>query len=56
MFAVAGEIEAVGSGLTFIVLEAVAVHPFASVAVTKYVVVEAGETIIDEEFAPVFHE
>jgi hypothetical protein len=35
MVTVAGEIAAVGSGFTFTVLEAEAVHPFASVAVTE---------------------
>ena len=34
ILAVAGEIEAVGSGLTLTVRDVVAVHPFASVTVT----------------------
>jgi len=37
-------IEGVGSGLTVIVFDAVAVHPSALVTVTVYVVVTIGET------------
>ena len=35
MLTVAGEIAAVGGGLTFIIREVEAVHPFASVTVTE---------------------
>ena len=38
----------VGEGLTVIGLVAVAVHPFAAVPVTVYVVVVAGETVIGD--------
>ena len=37
----------VGSGLTVIVYEAVALHIAASVTVTVYMVVMAGETVMD---------
>ncbi len=56
MLTVAGEIAAVGKGLTFTVLEAEAVHPLASVTVTEYDVVDEGETVIDTVDAPVLHE
>ena len=49
-------IEAVGGELTVTVLEAVAVHPLLSVAVTLYVVVEAGETVMEELVEPLLHE
>ena len=56
MFTVAGEMDAVGSGLTFTVRDVDAVHPFTSVTVTEYVVVETGETVIETVVAPVLHE
>ncbi len=56
MLTVAGEITADGFGLTVTVLEAVAVHPFASVTVTVYVVVVEGETVISFVKTPVLHE
>lgn len=45
-----------GSGLTFTVLEAVAVHPPVPVTVTLYVVVEVGLTVMLALTDPVFHE
>jgi hypothetical protein len=47
----ATEIEGVGSGLTVIVVEVVAVQPSALVTVTVYVVVVIGETL-PEAFVP----
>jgi hypothetical protein len=44
---------AVGAALTVTVCEAVAVQPLASVTVTEYEVVAAGETVIDGVVAPV---
>jgi hypothetical protein len=45
----------VGSALTVTVPLAVAEHPDALVAVTVYVVVDAGETVIDAVVAAVLH-
>lgn len=53
---VAGEMPAEGRGFTFTVLEADAVHPFASVAVTVYEVVVVGLTVILAEVDPLLHE
>ena len=51
----ATKIAAAGNGLTVMVVLAVAVHPFALVTVTVYVVVPAGVTVIAEVVAPVLH-
>jgi len=53
---VGGATVTTGVGLTVIVAEAVLVHPLASVPVTVYEVVDAGETVILVVVAPVFHE
>ena len=47
-------IDGVGSGFTVTVLDATAVQPVGEVAVTVYVVVLIGETVIPEVTAPVF--
>jgi hypothetical protein len=53
--AVAGEIAAVGGGLTVTVLLAVAVQVLAAVTVTVYVVVDTGETVMAAVFAALLH-
>ena len=45
-----------GGGGTVMVVVAVPVHPVTSVAVTVYVVVALGDTMIDAAVAPVLHE
>ena len=45
----------VGSGVTVMVVVAVAEQRFALVTVTVYTVVIAGETIMDAVVAPVLH-
>ena len=44
-----------GSGFTVTVVEHELVHPFASVTVTVYVVVEVGLTVIEAVVADVLH-
>ena len=46
---------AVGSGFTVTVCDATAVQPLASVTVTLYAVVLAGDTVMLAVVAPVFH-
>ena len=46
----------VGAAPTFTVWEALAEQPFRSLTVTLYVVVDAGDTVIDCVVAPVDHE
>jgi hypothetical protein len=41
-----------GRGLTITVIMFNAVHPFASVTVTEYVVVVVGATVAEEAFPP----
>ena len=48
----AGEIEIMGIGLTTREIVFVLVHPIASTPVTEYVVVTAGETVIEFEIVP----
>ena len=50
-----GETEAFGNAFTVTVEIAAAVHPFAAVTVTVYIVVAAGLTVMDAVVAPVFH-
>ena len=54
--AVAGMMEAVKVEVTVTVPEADAVHPPAPVAVTLYIVVVLGLTVMLPEVAPVLHE
>ena len=51
-----GAISAVRLEVTVTVLEATVVHPFTSVAVTEYVVVDAGLSVILEFTEPLLHE
>ena len=47
---------AVGAGVTVMDEVAEFVHPFPSVTVTVYVVFAVGESVMDAEVAPLFHQ
>lgn len=53
---VGGEIAATGFEFTVTTRDEVAVHPLASVTVTKYVVVETGETVMLAATEALLHE
>ena len=44
-----------GAALTVMILDAMAVHPFAPVPVTVYVVVDEGLTVILDDVDPLLH-